>query len=445
LRGARAFRMDRAPLHVAPRTAAAAVPPPVQRNARMELLRLFVSHSSKDPQLTAEVCGLLAPSEAEGRAGYDVRVDQRDLEDGRPWPRQLHAWMAQCHAGLLLLTANAAASPWVLKEATILSWRLSLDPSFHLFTVLGPGVDDALLRAHRFEPLGLGTIQRTAAGALDAATIAAAVRATLGQPRPGPTLEDRVVGALADVLAGVGQNTLRTVAERVHAGAPAWDPAGDARVQAIETIARQILCEDLGEYDGIDELVEDLVQTADADVVGKVLKHVASYWVDGVAAGRLAAAVERKPSRVAALNGRRVPVFTGPMYVRRAFPLKYRKAVGLGGGSAGDWVGHMKREICARFQAKYYPSLDETAVIEKLKRRGDDYIVVLPELPPLAQDLTALRAEFPSLHFLLATGEQLVRDDALGDIEWLDPPLELAVEERAEESWERAHEILEHA
>jgi hypothetical protein len=413
----------------------------------MELLRIFVSHSSKDRELTEEVCAELAPSALAGRAGYDVQVDQRDLEDGKPWPRQLHGWMARCHAGLLLLTDNAVASSWVLKEATILSWRLSLDPSFHLFTVLGPGVDDDLLRTHRFEPLGLGTIQRTAAGAgtLEPAGIAEAVRATLGQPRLTPTFEERVIGALTDVLAAVGQNTLRTVAERVHAAPPDWDPAGDARAQAIGTIARQILCEDLGDYDGVDELVEDLVQTADAEIVARVLKHVAPYWVDGVAAGRLAGAVERKPSRVAALNGRRVPVFTGPMYVRRAFPLKYRKAVGLGGGSAGDWVGHMRREICARFRAKYYPSLDDASIVEKLKRRGDDYVVVLPEVPPVARDLTTLRASFPALHFLLATGEQLVRDDALGDVEWLDPPLDLALEERAEESWERANEILEHA
>jgi hypothetical protein len=412
------------------------------------LLRIFVSHSSKDRQLTGDVCALLRPADAPARRGYDVQVDQRDLEDGKPWPKQLHVWMAGCDAALLLLTKDAVASPWVLKEATILSWRLSLDPSFRLFTAIAPGVDDALLRAHRFEPLHLGTIQRTdalnAAGdALDAAKIAAAVAETLGQQRNGRTLHERIVGVLSDVLTDVKPNTLRTIAEKVQATPPDWDPAGDRRAQYIEAIAAQLLSESLGQYGGVDRLIEDLIQTADPPLAGKVLKRVAPFWVDGEAAGRLARAMATAPSRVTALNGRRVPVFTAEMYLWRAFPLGYRKAVPLGGGSAGDYVGHYRREICDSFRAKFYPNLTAAEIVEKLRTRGGDYIAVLPEKPPLPADLERLRDEFGTLHFLVWTGEKLSLGDDFTAVERLLPELDLDSERTAEDAWDRANEILE--
>src|SRR5215510_15754830 len=102
---------------------------------------IFVSHCSKDNELTRKFCQALR-SEVGGELGcnpvvdyeklqdYDVLVDFDELQAGKPWPKQLHEWMARCHAAVLLLTPNAVKSPWVLKEATILSWRLSLDKNF---------------------------------------------------------------------------------------------------------------------------------------------------------------------------------------------------------------------------------------------------------------------------------------------------------------------------
>src|SRR6185436_18744983 len=146
---------------------------------------IFVSHSSKDNELTKQVCQALRAGGA-GETGcdlvldyeklqdYDVLVDVDELQAGRPWPKQLHEWMARCHAAVLLLTSNAVKSPWVLKEATILAWRLSLDKNFRFFTVRFDDVSDADLTAGGFDPLMLGEIQKLQAG--DAADIAAQVR-----------------------------------------------------------------------------------------------------------------------------------------------------------------------------------------------------------------------------------------------------------------------------
>src|SRR5678816_1440915 len=105
---------------------------------------IFVSHSSKDNDLTRDFCQALRAEVAgestcdpvvdyEKLPDYDVLVDINELQAGRPWPKQLHEWMARCHAAVLLLTPNAVKSPWVLKEATILAWRLSLDKKLSLF------------------------------------------------------------------------------------------------------------------------------------------------------------------------------------------------------------------------------------------------------------------------------------------------------------------------
>ena len=105
------------------------------------LPRLFVSHSSKDRELTEEVRDLILPP-GEVDPTCEILLDIDRLDDGRPWEPYLHEWMARCHAGLVLLTENSVMSDWVLKEATILSWRVSLDPSFKLFIACSPEVEE---------------------------------------------------------------------------------------------------------------------------------------------------------------------------------------------------------------------------------------------------------------------------------------------------------------
>jgi hypothetical protein len=91
--------------------------------------RIFLSHSSKDETLTRDVAGALALGGG-GHPGFEVLVDYDHLRAGEEWPAQLHAMMAFAHAGVLLLTRAAMNRPhWVLKEAYILTWRQSLDPT----------------------------------------------------------------------------------------------------------------------------------------------------------------------------------------------------------------------------------------------------------------------------------------------------------------------------
>src|SRR4051812_18264442 len=106
---------------------------------------IFISHSCKDKE-TAPPVGL-SPAEADGRAGrlafardfrdrlvagldpgrYDVWLDVRGgLEPGDVWREAIHEALARCEGAVVLLTPESIESGWVLKEATILSWRAFL-------------------------------------------------------------------------------------------------------------------------------------------------------------------------------------------------------------------------------------------------------------------------------------------------------------------------------
>ncbi|MGH7507787.1 MAG: toll/interleukin-1 receptor domain-containing protein, partial [Longimicrobiales bacterium] len=246
------------------------------------LPRLFVSHSSLDAELTRELCAQLEDTPAQ--PGYDVLVDYTELKPGVDWPRHLHEYMAHCHAAVLLLTPDSVTSPWVLKEATILAWRRSLDPSFQLFPVRLSGVDDAVLVKEKFGPLMLELIQRVASD--DPAAIANAVRARVGRPDATAwTPFDRLVGRLTDLLSKVGPETLKEIAERLSVEPPAWRPDVDVREQYVRQIARRILTEDLGGFQGVHQLIDALSFTPAPENVKQLFRIIAPYWVDAEAAG----------------------------------------------------------------------------------------------------------------------------------------------------------------
>ena len=199
------------------------------------MIRIFVSHSSKDRALTDAVCAELTAGAGAGAyattSGVDALVDYARLQDGAPWPKQLHEWLARCHAGLILLTKDALASDWVLKEATILTWRQSLNDRFLVFVACDKkDVTEDALKQYKYGPLSLRTIERI--DSLDPATIAASVRQSIGQPRPPRTLFDRLAGELSDIMTdAVKPNTLKELAERLRVDPPAWDPQRSEREQ----------------------------------------------------------------------------------------------------------------------------------------------------------------------------------------------------------------------
>ena len=419
---------------------------------------IFVSHSSKDNELTREFCQALRGGGA-GASGcdpvvdfeklpdYDVLVDVDELQAGKPWPKQLHEWMARCHAAVLLLTPNAVKSPWVLKEATILAWRLSLDKNFRFFIVRFDGVSDSDLTAGGFDPLMLDEVQKLPVG--DAVDIAAQVHNAIPPPTD-PTPFDSLCGALEDLAQDVKPNTLKRMAEKIKVGARQWRPDVEEKKQYVQAIAVKLLSEDLGGYEGVDNLVDDLIATTSTETVEKILYIVAPHWVDAGAAGRLPSVATCQPRRAIAMNGAGVSDFTAEMYVRRAHPLsRLQRVLPIPGGNSGDIVDHVTRELYwhahrdERSLGSGGPLTAEQKadVIKHFDKGKPRYFVVLPSPHPSGSDLKQLMTRFPKLTFILWTGEELL-DPEPEDVVCLKPAVILDEEDKQRGAYEAAMDII---
>ena len=414
----------------------------------MPRVAVFVSHSSKDADLTDALCAHLLAPDDQGEQVCDVLVDKTHLLAGTEWPKQLHEFMAKCHAAVILLTENAVTSDWVLKEATILAWRASIDQDFRVFLIQFPGVTADMLEGLRFKPLLLDSIQRvklneqSTGGGPDLEFAARQIRDLIAGRRVNDTAFDRLVGGLADLFAKVGDHTLLHVAEKMRLEPSAWKPDRERRGQCVEEIAGHIICENLGHYAGIHELIDDLSATTPLETLKQILTLVAPSWVDVGAAGRLPL-LASMPQRAAVINGSSVGEFTAEMYVRRAHPLSNRhRVIQAAGGFAGDPAAHYTKEICALVRKRENRTDADEAIIEYVnKRRQNLYVLLPPPLPP-SDALRTLLDRFPRLSFILWSGDQLEHDVNRGDVDWLMPEVDLEQEERELDSYRDAREII---
>ena len=105
----------------------------------------------------------------------------------------------------------------------------------------------------------------------------------------------------------------------------------------MQAIAVKLLSEDLGGYEGVDNLVDNLIATTSTETVEKILYIVAPHWVDAGAAGRSLPSVACLPFAIA-MNGQVFPIlprnviFAGPPLSR------LQRVLPIPGGNSGDIV-----------------------------------------------------------------------------------------------------------
>jgi hypothetical protein len=394
--------------------------------------QVFVSHSSKDRLATEHLCALLAaPDDAEG-ACCDPLVDYTELQPGVEWPQYLHEMMAQCQAAIVLLTGNAVASPWVLKEATILTWRRSLDPQFAVFVAKDAAVvSDARLDQERFGPLMLPFVQQIAT--TDVAIVAAQVRARLkGLAQPDLSFESvlRPVRDLVSQVARVAPSTIMAVAQKLGVVEARWRPNVPPEEERVRSIATKLVCGRLGAYAAVDVLFAELAQTAPpAKVLEQLLGIVGPHWIEPDAAGRLPLVLSGGSRRAAVINGAYVQDFTATMFLRRAHPLSLlHSLIPTAGGSPGAIVDDVTAQICRYMRESEGATGSDDEIIADLAIGPAIRYVLLPPPPPDQSSLDALTARFPKLGFVISTGSALDREIDLDAIEWLLPPVDLEKE-----------------
>lgn len=376
-------------------------------------MRIFISHGT-DKTRPEELTYLdtLEARLAAAPSPHDVLLDRTRIGAGDDWEGLLHDAIAECQAAVLLLSPRALDRPWVLKEATLLSYRKAREAVFPFFCVLLPGVThEDLASRPAFAALKLDRIQAFAAGST-AQAVADWVRehaATVVPPADTPL--DRLERALEARLAHVDSNELEAICERLLGEKVAWVASTDRARLRARVLARGIARGQLARVGGITALSKSLKAAGLVEAhLREVLKLAASMWVDDQIAGRLAALValaEGAEPFAAALNGKRFKWSPRMVAWRALLPDTDEFIYWVEGGGSDGWADEVVRRIRRAYRKGKEDTIDdEEQVDEILRARTTPIVYVLPE-PFDDTLLRALRTRYPRVTFIVHTGPAL--------------------------------------
>lgn len=376
-------------------------------------MRIFISHGTDKtkPEELAYLDTLEARLSAAPSA-HDVLLDRTRIGAGDDWEGLLHDAIAECDAAVLVLSPRALERPWVLKEATLLSYRKVREKVFPFFCVMLPGVTAADLQSRpAFAALKLDRIQAFAAGSA-ATTVADWVRnhaATIVPPAETPL--DRLERALESRLAHVDSNALEAICERLLGEKIAWMASLDRARLRARVLARGIARGQLARVGGMADLSKALKAAGLIDShLREVLKLAASMWVDAEIAGRLAALValpEDAEPFAAALNGKRVRWSPRMVAWRALLPDTDDFIYWIEGGGSDGWDEEVVRRIRRAFRKNKEDIIDDDEQVDEvLRARTAPVVFVLPK-PFDDALLRALRTRYPRVTFIVHTGPTL--------------------------------------
>jgi hypothetical protein len=406
--------------------------------------RIFLSHSSKDATLTDQVAAALA-TPTPTHPGYEVLVDKTCLAAGEEWPIQLHVMMAYAHAGLILFTPAALQRPhWILKEAYILTWRRSLDPTFPVFYALLDGVTPDQIDAVGFEPAHLRLIQGLSS--TKAEDIAEDVRKD-GPQAPGPaTPLEQLTTKLAHALNSIGTN-LGTISGNL--GIPQLPFQLDPTKKEAAQIAARLIQGSFGSYSNVGNVIDDLRgYSVPKEALTNVLKWMAPHWLTPEISGRFAAVVhelwDEKKGGWAAVSGKHLVDYTGQMLVDRVRPFMFgTKVAQIELGSDRNDADYYTEQICSWYRGQYrtseYPRTN-TDIIQRLRDQRPWLFV--PIAPVDAETINALRRRFPHVVFLILTNPVGTSE---GDVIALTPDIDTRREHDELQQYRYAMDVVKQA
>lgn len=412
--------------------------------------RIFISHRNGE----APVLSLIkAISDRLGASGFEALVDFDRLKPGASWRDEIYTWLGVCHAGVVLISADALAeaSVWVPRESSILAWRKALDPAFTLIPVLLPGVTTDHLRGdRRFRDLGLHDLQvidHAETEATCAAILAGVAHLTSAPRTPLEELAEQVQA----LLGAVRQDFLDEALRLSGVDAAKLTRVGDAARRLSLALLQVPLANALT---ALEYLAARMPSAAGVD---RILEVIAPGWVDLSAARWVAfcaAPSERRPAAVINAGTR----FAAEMYVRRAScrPPKTMWRVISVTGVHGELVFEdLATEISEALLADFSGSLlndpfgaapesQLLGVLQELNRRGRPVVIVL-RLPTGAAELVPqLQERFPHLTFLFLSGDTLPEEAACPEtlLRRVEPALVPGRESAAMTEYQTARSIL---
>ncbi|RIK40644.1 MAG: hypothetical protein DCC55_14310 [Chloroflexi bacterium] len=401
--------------------------------------RIFISHSAKDPFAETARDQLFT---ALAEAGFDPFLDKRRLQPGARWSNELHTWLGLCHGAVILFSADALASDWVLKETTILTYRQTLDEKFPILPVLLPGVQVADLQKPPFAALDVTATQAfkvEAPGDATASDLVTRCVELLSPLLPQLTSESplqKIERILASGLNNIGRNNLEQVAGALNIELPPWQP-DESYTQAF---VRALFHQEIGV---IEQVMAQLVPypVINRDFLSRMLDILLTVYAIDPSLVTPIPAVVRCPQyerRNVAVNARFMS--TGEMFIQRACWFDARWTVWRAHNRGGtDAAGNLLSELRAWGARLYNLDEDEFASADEFYdyldakiaslTRDSPTIVLVPDKIRNLGLVPAIRSRYEGLTFFLlrpkeAIDEQVLKSAYIVFLEPFQPELE---------------------
>jgi TIR domain-containing protein len=402
--------------------------------------RLFVSHSSPAPGQVERLKAFVG-SLTSGEDAVEVLYDAQHISAGQLWRQRINAMLAECDAAVILLSPEALASPWVLKETAILSWRAARDARFPLLPLAWPGVSRTALRdSALWRPLNLTDIQfldvdEPVAAATEVKALLAPLRHLGGQ---APL--DVLAGDISELLARAPQE--RCAVFWSHLDEP-WPPGALAQKRVLaRAIARWMLCQQPPALERVARALMHLGEVFPIEDSHKIIELIAPLWVELDAAAWFAAGrLDQGGVRDLAIRCRR-PGQVLDHYMRMAhLPARSPRVFLLNGITAGPHV----EEVATELRNVLGPLLERAAgrkltdfeIDDKLGRLKERPCVALP-MPDDRSVIEELRQRFSRVFFVYFAAD----DGEAQNVQWVVPQLDTEVEEAVCEDLEEAKFVL---
>lgn len=399
--------------------------------------RIFISHSAHEPQ-ASNTLDILVESL---KPDFDVLCDKERLIAGQEWRDELFTWMHRAHSAVILFSASALQSDWVRTEASVLTWRRTLDKgnTFKVIPVLLDPVTKENLREKKFSPMQLTALQLVQSN--DPAQIAQGVSEGLRhliKDRPPDTPFEKLERKIAHLLTDIKAAELLNAARAMNADVSEWSESSEYPM----LLAGEMLRRGLPEANGA---LHELADFLGADNTSTLVELISPAWVNlHAASGIPQIATSKDAPRVMWVNGGNAAKFveyTGTSFVRRAccrspnfcWPIFIIPNVG-----GEDDAGYFKSVIRKSIKNKVLrdinaPDSELEIVLTNRERDKEPIFIVFAPPAPATEVLDELRNVFKTLTFFVLTGNQPAggAQRLPPGIEFLQPELRTGEEEKA--------------
>jgi hypothetical protein len=398
--------------------------------------RIFISHSAHEPAARNALDQLVAGLEP----SFKVLFDRGELIAGDEWRDKVFALMQQAHSAIILFSSSALASDWVRTEASVLTWRQTLDrgKSFKVIPVLLDPVKRTDLEDKKFAPLRLTTLQlvRTDDPAQIVREVITGLRHLTVAPPPETPLE-KLERKIAFLLREIKEAELLEAARAMDVDVSEWNESSEYPMLLAGEMLRRGL-------PSASSALRELSDFLGPDNTSTLIELIAPVWVSLHAASHIPRIATREDTaaRLISVNGGdEYPDFTASHFIRRACcrtPSTCWPILPVPNQSGEDEVGYYKRTIRELIKTKVVKveGAKDSLIQSVLKNRERDqepiFIVFYPPGPP-PEVSAALRTEFPTVTFFVLTGSQSSSGAARlpEGVELLEPKLNPGEEETA--------------